>query len=51
MVEELPGRFPSAPPPCNVVEGGNGVAGTGRPPVVNNSTVHVQGLQLASAGW
>lgn len=28
MVEEPPGRFPSAPPPCNVVEGGSRVSGS-----------------------
>ena len=28
MVEESPGRFPSAPLPCNVVEGGSRVSGS-----------------------
>lgn len=28
MVEEPPGQFPSAPPPCNVVEGGSRVSGS-----------------------
>jgi len=50
MVEELTVWFPSGAPPCNVVEGGSRVSPAGSPPVVNNSTVHVQALHLASVG-